>query len=83
MVMNNTDTFMETGWNTASQYAIKAGTLTGSIISALRFGTIDDDTFKTLAEAVIGTLDPESEFDFKTHCELIFMAEDRNIELDC
>ena len=82
-VMNNTDTLMEKGWDTASQYARKTGTLIGSIKSVLRFGIIDDNTFKVLAEAVIGTLDPESEFDLGTHSELIAMAENRNIELDC
>lgn len=81
--MNNTDTLMEKGWDTASQYARKTGTLIGSIKSVLRFGIIDDNTFKVLAEAVIGTLDPESEFDLGTHSELIAMAENRNIELDC
>jgi hypothetical protein len=81
--MSNTDTLMERGWETASKYARQQGMLTGSIVSVLRFGNIDDNTFKVLAEAVIETLDPESEFDFKTHCELIFMAENRNIELDC
>ena len=82
-VMNNTDTLMEKGWDAASQYARKTGTLIGSIKSVLRFGIIDDNTFKVLAEAVIGTLDPESEFDLGTHSELITMAENRNIELDC
>ena len=81
-VMNNTDTLMEKGWDAASQYARKTGTLIGSIKSVLRFGIIDDNTFKVLAEAVIGTLDPESEFDLGTHSELIAMAEVRNIELD-
>jgi hypothetical protein len=81
--MSNTDTLIERGWETASKYARQQGMLTGSIVSVLRFGNIDDNTFKVLAEAVIETLDPESEFDFKTHCELIFMAENRNIELDC
>ena len=81
--MSNMNTLIERGWETASKYARQQGMLTGSIVSVLRFGNIDDNTFKVLAEAVIETLDPESEFDFKTHCELIFMAENRNIELDC
>jgi hypothetical protein len=83
MVMNNTDTFMEKGWDAASGYARKTGTLIGSIKSVLRFGVIDDNAFKVLAEAVIGTLDPENEFDLKTHNELTVMAEVRGIELDC
>ena len=82
-VMNNTDTLMEKGWDAASQYARKTGTLIGSIKSVLRLGIIDDNTFKVLAEAVIGTLDPENEFDLGTHSELITMAEVRGIELDC
>ena len=75
------DTIMERGWSAASKYARHQGALTGAIVTALRFGKVDDDAFKVLAEAVIGTLDPHSEFDFKTHCELIFLAENRNIEL--
>ena len=81
--MSNTDTLIERGWETASKYARQQGMLTGSIVSVLRFGNIDDNTFKVLAEAVIETLDPESEFDLGTHSELIAMAENRNIELDC
>jgi hypothetical protein len=81
--MNNTDTLMEKGWDAASGYARKTGTLIGSIKSVLRFGIIDDSAFKVLAEAVIGTLDPENEFDLKTHNELTVMAEVRGIELDC
>ena len=81
--MNNTDTWMEKGWDAANQYARKTGVLTGSIKSVLRFGIIDDNAFKVLAEAVIGTLDPENEFDLKTHNELTVMAEVRGIELDC
>ena len=81
--MSNTIELIERGWETASKYARQQGMLTGTIMSVLRFSKLDDSAFKTLAEAVIETLDPESEFDFKTHCELIFMAEDRNIELDC
>jgi hypothetical protein len=81
--MSNTDTLIERGWETASKYARQQGMLTGSIVSVLRFGNIDDNTFKVLAEAVIETLDPESEFDFKTHTELIGMAGIRGVELEC
>jgi hypothetical protein len=81
--MSNTDTLMERGWETASKYARQQGMLTGTIMSVLRFSKLNDDTFKTLAEAVIETLDPESEFDFKTHTELIGMAGIRGIELEC
>ena len=73
---------MERGWDVAGKYARHQGLLTGAIVSALRFGKVDNDAFKVLAEAVIDTLDPDSEFDFKTHCELIFLAENRNIELE-
>jgi len=81
--MSNMNALIEQGWETASKYARQQGMLTGTIMSVLRFGKLNDAAFKTLAEAVIEVLDPESEFDFKTHCELIFMAENRNIELDC
>lgn len=81
--MNNMDTLIERGWNTASKYARQQGMLTGTIMSVLRFSKLDDNTFKTLAEVVIETLDPESEFDFKTHSELIGMAGIRGIELEC
>ena len=73
---------MERGWDVAGKYARHHGLLTGAIVSALRFGKVDDNTFKVLAEAVIDTLDPDSEFDFRTHTELIDMAEKRNIELN-
>jgi hypothetical protein len=81
--MSNMNTLIERGWETASKYARQQGMLTGTIMSVLRFSKLDDSAFKTLAEAVIETLDPESEFDFKTHTELIGMAGIRGVELEC
>ena len=67
----------------ALKLARNLGGLQGTSKILLEFGNLDDAAFKTLAEVVIETLDPESEFDFKTHSELIGMAGIRGIELEC
>ena len=66
----------------AFKLARNLGGLQGTSKILLEFGNLDDAAFKTLAEGLIETLDPESEWDVNSHMWIMSLAEKRNIELD-
>ena len=66
----------------ALKLARNLGGLQGTAKILLEYGNLDDSNFKLLAEGLIETLDPESEWDVNSHMWIMSLAEKRNIELD-
>jgi len=80
----NTETtsIEEIGWNKAYDLSRRLGSLQGTIKVLLEWGELNDSAFKVLAESLIATLDPESEWDINSHMFIMALAEKRNIEID-
>ena len=66
----------------AFKLARNLGGLQGTSKILLEYGNLDDSNFKLLAEGLIETLDPESEWDVNSHMWIMSLAEARNIELN-